>query len=155
MEQKMEKKDITEQTLNQLLVKHFKNIMEIEEKYLISPEFKDISVNDMHVIEAIGVEEPKMMSTVAKLMAVTTGTLTKSVDGLFDKGYVTGERGEKDKRVVFVSLTEKGKKAYYHHQTFHRDMIARIKDGVSEQEIEVVIRVLARMNDYFEKIYEM
>ena len=34
-------------------------------------------------------------------------------------------------------------------------MIARIKDGVSEQEIEVVIRVLARMNDYFEKIYEM
>ena len=49
----MEKKDITEQTLNQLLVKHFKNIMEIEEKYLISPEFKDISVNDMHVIEAI------------------------------------------------------------------------------------------------------
>ena len=26
----MEKKDITEQTLNQLLVKHFKNIMEID-----------------------------------------------------------------------------------------------------------------------------
>lgn len=143
----------TDRTLNELLVKLFKNIMEIEEKYLITPEFRDISVNDMHVIEAIGLKEPKSMSTVAKLMSVTTGTLTKSMDGLAEKAYVKRERGVKDKRVVFVSLTEKGRKAFFHHETFHRDMIAKIKGGLKESEVTVLIYSLAKLNDYFKEIY--
>lgn len=142
-----------DEVLNELLVKLFKNIMEIEEKWLITPEFKDISVNDMHVVEAIGLKEPKSMSTVAKLMSVTTGTLTKSMDGLSDKGYVIRERGKKDKRVVFVSLTEKGRKAYRHHEKFHRNMIAHIKGEINEQETTVLIYTLAKLNDYFNEIY--
>ncbi len=143
-----------DRVLNELLVKLFKSIMEIEEKYLITSEFKDISVNDMHIMEAIGKEEPKSMSTVAKLMSVTTGTLTKSMDGLSDKGYVSRERGKKDKRIVFVSLTEKGRRAYSHHETFHRNMIAQTKDGLNEQEATVLIYALAKLNDYFNRIYD-
>ncbi len=149
----MREKPGMDQTLNELLVKLFKNIMEIEEKCLITPEFKNISVNDMHIIEAIGLTEPKSMSTVAKLMSVTTGTLTKSMDGLSDKGYVSRERGKKDKRIVLVTLTEKGKKAYFHHEKFHRNMIAQIKGGISEQETTVLIYALAKLNDYFNSIY--
>ncbi len=140
--------------LNELLVKLFKSIMEIEEKYLITPEFRDISVNDMHIIEAIGLLEPKSMSAVARLMSVTTGTLTRSMDGLSDKGYVNRERGKKDKRIVYVSLTDKGKRAYVHHESFHRDMIAKIKDGLNEQETTVLIYALAKLNDYFNRIHE-
>lgn len=66
-----------EETLNDLLVKLFKDILEIEAKSLITEEFKDISYNDMHIIEAVGIDEPRNMKTVAKLMSVTTGTLTK------------------------------------------------------------------------------
>ena len=144
-----------DEVLNELLVKLFKNIMEIEEKWLITHEFKDISVNDMHVVEAIGIKEPKSMSTVAKLMSVTTGTLTKSMDGLSDKGYVSRERGKKDKRVVFVSLTEKGRRAYRHHEKFHRNMIDNIKVGISDHETTVLIYALAKLNDYFNEIYRL
>ncbi len=144
-----------DEVLNELLVKLFKNIMEIEEKWLITPEFKDISVNDMHVVEAIGIKEPKSMSTVAKLMSVTTGTLTKSMDGLSDKGYVSRERGKKDKRVVFVSLTEKGRRAYRHHEKFHRNMIDNIKVGINDHETTVLIYALAKLNDYFNEIYRL
>ena len=45
-----EKRPGTDEVINELLVKLFKNIMEIEERCLITPEFKDISVNDMHII---------------------------------------------------------------------------------------------------------
>ena len=96
-----------DETLNELLVKLFKDIMEIEGKSLLTDEFKDLTYNDFHVIEAIGMSEPKSMSTVAKLMNVTTGTLTKAMDGLTDKGYVVRERSKQDKRVVWVCLTEK------------------------------------------------
>ena len=142
-----------EETLNELLVKLFKDILEIEAKSLITEEFKDITYNDMHIIEAVGVDEPRNMKTVAKLMSVTTGTLTKAMDALCDKGYVVRERSTKDKRVIKLRLTDKGKSAYYHHEQFHRQMIKNIASEMREQETEILIYALAKLVDYFHLNY--
>lgn len=142
-----------EETLNELLVKLFKDILEIEAKSLITEEFKDITYNDMHIIEAVGIDEPRNMKTVAKLMSVTTGTLTKAMDALCEKGYVVRERSTKDKRVIKLRLTDRGKSAYYHHEQFHRQMIKNIASEMSEQETEVLIYALAKMVDYFHLNY--
>ena len=77
----MERYDV----FHDILVNLFQEIMDIEEKALITAEFKNISVNDMHIIEAIGTGEPKNMSTVAKLMSVTVGTLTIAINNLVKK----------------------------------------------------------------------
>ena len=142
-----------EETLNELLVKLFKDILEIESKCLITVEFKDISYNDMHIIEAVGVEEPRNMKTVAKLMSVTTGTLTKAIDALCHKKYVIRERSDEDKRVIKLKLTSKGKAAYYHHEQFHRQMIKNIASEMTEQETEILIYALAKLVDYFHLNY--
>ena len=142
-----------EETLNELLVKLFKDILEIEAKSLITEEFKDITYNDMHIIEAVGVDEPRNMKTVAKLMSVTTGTLTKAMDALCDKGYVVRERSTKDKGVIKLRLTDKGKSAYYHHEQFHRQMIKNIASEMTEQETEILIYALAKLVDYFHLNY--
>ena len=139
----------TDETLNELLVRLFKDIMEIEARCLVNEEFKDISYNDFHIIEAIGLKEPKSMTAVAKLMDVTTGTLTKAMDGLTEKGYAVRERSKQDKRVVWVYLTDKGKAAYAHHEEFHRKMIANIKGQLNEQETPILIYTLAKLVDYF------
>ena len=142
-----------DETLNELLVKLFKDIMEIEGHCLVNSQFHDISYNDFHIIEAIGLQEPKSMSTVAKLMDITTGTLTKAMDGLTEKGYVIRERSKQDKRVMWVYLTEKGKAAYAHHEEFHRKMIANVKGQLTEQEMPILIYSLAKLVDYFREEY--
>lgn len=142
-----------DETLNELLVRIFKDIMEIEGRCLVQDEFSDMTYNDFHVIEAIGMQEPKSMKTVANLMKVTTGTLTKAMDGLTDKGYVIRERSKQDKRVVWVYLTEKGKAAYKHHEEFHRDMIKKAKGQLSEQETTILVYALAKLIDYFQMQY--
>ena len=143
----------TDETLNELLIRLFKDIMEIEARCLVNEEFKDISYNDFHIIEAIGLKEPKSMTAVAKLMDVTTGTLTKAMDGLTEKGYAVRERSRQDKRVVWVYLTDKGKAAYAHHEEFHRKMIANIKEQLNEQETPILIYTLAKLVDYFQEEY--
>ena len=102
--------------LNDVLVNLFRDIMELEEQAIITQEYQDITNNDMHVIEAIGVGEPKNMSTIAKLLSVTVGTLTIAMNSLVKKGYVIRERGKEDRRVVYISLSEKGLRAYRHHE---------------------------------------
>lgn len=149
----------TEQTLNRLLVQFFKYIMELEERKLITDEFKDITYNDMHIIEAIGIdaiglETPRKMSEIAKTMSVTTGTLTKAVDSLEKKGYVRRQRSKEDKRVVYILLTERGVLAYRHHEKFHQDMIAFILEHVSEEESRVLQRALERLMGYFRQKYD-
>ena len=135
-------------TLHDLLVKLFNEIMNIEEKAIITEEFKDISNNDMHIIEAIGLDEPRSMSSVAKDLSVTVGTLTIAINNLVKKAYVKRVRSEKDRRVVLISLTEKGVKAY-HHAEFHDEMIKATLNGLDEEQTKVLVKALTNLSAFF------
>ena len=141
--------DNTFDMLHEILVKLFQDIMDIERKAIITKEFQDISNNDMHIIEAIGIDESKNMSMVAKMVSVTVGTLTIAINSLVKKGYVNRMRGEQDRRVVYISLTEKGKIAYRHHEEFHRQMIDAIINGLSEDETKILVKALSNLNKFF------
>ncbi len=136
-------------TFHDILVRLFNDIMAIEEKAIITEEFQNISNNDMHIIEAIGVKEPKNMSAVAKILSVTVGTLTIAINSLVKKGYVSRVRSEEDRRVVLLSLTEKGEKAYRHHEKFHHEMIEATLAGMSEEETKVLVNALTNLRDFF------
>ena len=101
--------------------------------------------------EAIGIDEPRNMSFVAKKLSVTVGTLTIAVNNLVKKGYVNRTRSEKDRRVVLISLTEKGRRAYEHHRLFHDKMIKATIANMSEQEEEVLAQALTNLIGFFEQ----
>lgn len=136
-------------TLNEVLVNLFRDILDIEQKAIITEEFQDITSNDMHVIEAIGVGEPKNMSSIARTLSVTVGTLTIAMNSLVKKGYVFRERGKEDRRVVYISLTERGKAAYEHHAGFHRAMIDSVSKELTPEELEMLVETLTKLNTWF------
>ena len=136
-------------TINDILVNLINEIWRLEEKAIITEEFKDISNNDMHVIEAIGLGEGNNMSTIAKKLNVTVGTLTTAMNSLVNKKYVSRERSEKDRRVVFVKLTEKGEAAYRHHENYHKQMTQAILDKLTEDEIPVLVKTLDGLSGFF------
>ena len=135
--------------LNEILVRLFRDIMNIEEKAIITQEFKDLTNNDMHVIEAIGMNEPKNMTSIARELSVTVGTLTIAMNSLVKKGYVVRERGKEDRRVVYISLSEKGRKAFEHHAEFHKEMIQGIRDELNPEEIKVLVQALTKLDRWF------
>lgn len=138
-------------TLNEVLVRLFRDIMDLEQKAIITPEFKDITNNDMHVIDAIGIRKPKNMTSIARELSVTVGTLTIAMNSLVKKGYVVRTRGLEDRRVVYISLSEKGKRAYEHHARFHREMIESVAGELTREEMEVLVRALSKLNKWFRK----
>ena len=135
--------------LNELLVNLFHNVMDAEAKAVITDEFKDITNNDMHILEAIGIEEPKSMSRIAGELHVTVGTLTTNMNSLEKKGYLERNRSTQDKRVVLVTLTEKGRKAFFHHRDFHRKMIHTIIRDLDEEEMKTLIKCLGKLDTFF------
>ena len=123
--------------------------MDVEEKAIITQEFQDITNNDMHVIEAIGMGTPKNMSSIAKELSVTVGTLTIAMNSLVKKGYVSRVRSAQDKRVVLLSLTDKGLSAYEKHAAFHQKMVSAVMEGLDGQEMEVLAHALEKLRGYF------
>lgn len=138
--------------LNELLVNLFKDINDLEERAIQTGEYKTVTTNDMHVIEAIGIGSAKNMSSVAKILDVTMGTLTISVNSLVKKGFVQRVRSEEDRRVVLVSLTDSGKKAYEHHRLFHERMILSATEKLTEDEKKVLEKVLTKLNKFLKEI---
>jgi len=137
-------------SLNEMLVNLFNHVMDMEGDAVITEQFRDITNNDMHIIEAIGIDTPRNMSVIAQKLHVTVSTLTINMNGLEKKGYICRERSQKDKRLVYVTLTDKGKKAFYHHRDFHKKMIKAIVKDLSEQEMEILYHCLENLNSFFE-----
>lgn len=135
--------------INDILVHLFNEIWELEEDAIITDEYKDISNNDMHIIEAIGLGSDSTMSVVAKKLGITAGSLTTSVNSLVNKKYVVRERSESDRRVVYIRLTEKGRRAYRHHEDFHMQMTDAVIQSLDENEIPVLLKTLEGLSKFF------
>ena len=52
--------------LNKALVYAFNRIMDIENRCLNVDKFSDLTSNDMHIIDVIGMEEPKICQPLLK-----------------------------------------------------------------------------------------
>ena len=89
------------------------------------------------------------MSSIARKLNITVGSLTTAMNSLVNKAYVERRRSEKDRRVVYVRLTEKGVKAYHHHEDYHRQMTQAIISKLSEDEIPVLVKTLEGLEEFF------
>ena len=139
--------------VNTLLVDTFNNILTIEQNDLKKEKIFDVSVAEVHTIEAIGMYQTKSMSEVAKNLQITVGTLTVAINNLVKKGYVERFRCQSDKRVVLIKLTKKGKLLYRVHEQFHKNVVKATISGLTKQEREVLCQTLIKLNIYLQKYF--
>ena len=139
------------ETVSDYLVSVFNDILTIEESELKKSQFNDLSITEMHTIEAIGMYKKKTSSEVAKELSITVGTLTVAINNLVKKGYVERLRSEDDRRVVKLGLTKKGKLLFRVHQHFHREMVKNILKGMEQEEEQALLRALKNLHDFLQE----
>lgn len=142
--------DDTRHTLNELLVDLFNYILLIEEKNL-QDQGVNLSMTEVHILEAIQKSESNMMSAIAKRLMVTQGTLTVSTSKLVKKGYVERVKDEKDKRIVRLTLTEKAESIIHIHDQFHEEMIEKLLNELELDKEEELIRSLKNLMKFFKE----
>jgi DNA-binding MarR family transcriptional regulator len=138
--------------INDLLVEIFHHILSIEGARLRELGV-NLSMNEVHVLEAIQKTEEPTMSNIANRLRVTVGTLTTSINRLVQKGYVERKREKDDKRKVLVSLTTSAYKVLQKHDEFHEDMISSVIKDMKIGEDDILIRSLRNISLYFKEKY--
>lgn len=140
------------QQVNEYLTSIFNNVLVVEESSLRSSRFNDVSIKEMHTIGVIGANPNATPSLVAKELMVTLGTVTTSLNNLERKGYIERTRSKVDRRVVYLSLTQKGRLLYRLHTRFHRRMVERITDGLSSEELLIMENGLKSLYRFLEEL---
>jgi len=141
--------------INNFLVKLFNNILKIEENALKKGEFRDLSVREAHILEAIGQgsETNKLMPTnIARTLSITPGTLTVAMKALERKGYLDRNKSLADGRVVEVKLTPKGVSANIWHAKFHASLVDAVVANLSGVELEAFTDGLKKITTYFDSV---
>lgn len=134
--------------INQYIVKVFNEILDIEETALRVSQFSDLSIKEMHTIEAIGLHEELTSTEVANRLNITVGTLTVAVNNLVKKGYVERIKRDNDRRFVRLGLTKKGKLLFRLHAKFHKEMVVETLRGMDKQEVAALTRGLENLHHY-------
>jgi len=141
-----------EERLNDFFVHIFNKILAWEEQALSRVGSRDLSVKELHVLEAVAeltARDSNTMTSVAEQLSVRVSTLTTAVNTLVRKGYLVREGLPGDRRVIRVLLTEKGEEANRLHSQFHTHMIQSAASQLTEMELEVLLLSLSKLDQFF------
>lgn len=141
-----------EKQLNDFFVHIFNKITIWENQALSSTKTKDLSLKELHVLEAVAEQSlsgQNTMAAVADSLSIRASTLTTSVNTLVRKGYLSRVHDEEDRRLIHIALTEKGEEANRLHSEFHTQMIQSAVRCLNEEERNVLLQSLTGLGHFF------
>ena len=143
--------------LNDFFVHVFNKILVWEEQALNRSGAHDITVKELHVLEAahdLARQGKNTMTAIADALSIRVSSLTTAVNTLVRKGYL--ERGSEpgDRRIIRVRLTPKGEEANRLHSQFHRKMIDGIGQNLGDMELEILTASLRQLDQFFNEMIQ-
>ncbi len=126
----------------ELIVDLVNTTLDIQDLYLRESEYSQLSMSEMHVIEAVSKEEVPSMTAVANHLNITLGTLTTAVKKIIEKGFLVKERSTEDKRIFYLRLTKEGEKALEVHNQFHKELAYYIKSHIPQERMDWVYETI-------------
>lgn len=139
-----------EQKINHFLVNVFNDVLRLEEENLARGPYKNLSVSEMHVLEAVRAGgEAETMSELAARLRVTASTLTVAVKTLEQKGFLARRRASEDRRKVTVALAGPAHKALARHEAFHQRLIDQVSERLSQQQMDDLADTLSALHGFF------
>ena len=143
------------QVINDLFVGLFNDILLLEERHLKKMGLHDLSLSEIHILEAIAQKENPAMGDVAQKVSLTNGTVTTAVKKLEEKGYAKRQRDLHDRRIIRARLSDEGWLAQKKHQTFHQRLVEQLCVDTDVLEDAALIDSLKKLLRFFKGLKEM
>lgn len=157
--------DVFQARLNEILIDVFWNILKVQEDFVKRVCNEDISMSEMHLIEAVGdcnLQAAKRhgdcncpggttISELAEALNITLPSVTNGIKRLTNKRCVEKVRCANDGRMVYVRLTPLGQEIYDRHHKFHQKMVESMAAELSEVEKNALIKGIEGLNAFFKQ----
>ncbi|AFM40633.1 transcriptional regulator [Desulfosporosinus acidiphilus SJ4] len=123
------------------------------QEYLIPPSGV-LSVHQIFFLRFLERRQICTPSEISQEFGITLGAVTGFVDRLYKLGLIARTRSEEDRRLVLVSLTEKGKSLLEELSRQRADKTKRLLSALGENESKQLNQALERLQTVLTKLYE-
>lgn len=136
------------QEISDALYNTYYGINRIEEEELKKSRFKDLTVKEMHAIDAITMYEHLTTSEVAEKMHVTRATATATIDRLVRKKYAIRIRDDHDRRIVRLGLTKKGRLLCRSYHAYHNMMVKSFLQNMDDNDLQAIYHAFKNLEQF-------
>lgn len=109
-------------------------------------DYRGMSLQALKAVRIIGKKESCIMREVAQGLGLAVNSTTTIVDKLVAMELVVRIRSDKDRRVVRVALTEKGKEVYRADRVVHMEFTRTMLDTLEQDEQETFIALMKKIS---------
>ena len=139
--------------LNDYFLHSVLHLLSLEEQCLRKICAKDLSIRELHVLEAVSSLRESgrnTMAEIARYLHLSPASLTTAVNVLVKKNYVSRRYSPTDRRVIYVDLSETGEEANRKYLDFIRDLIGEVSRGMDEESADSMISSILSLSEYLE-----
>ena len=126
---------VTMYTLAEIIERLSQSMQDHEASVIGKSEFADLSVTQIHYLDAISHLETPTMSALAMVLGVTKPTATVALERLEKHGFIVKVASPEDRRVSYIQLTAKGLKIADLHDRIHQGYAKHFELALPKQEL--------------------
>lgn len=100
-----------------------------------------------HILSLLAEYDNMRMGEISQMMAISRPNLTPLVDKLVALGYVQRTADDKDRRVTYISITEKGEQALVDERGLILESVSHFTDRLSDADCAKLSEALEMLNE--------
>ncbi|QAY67052.1 MarR family winged helix-turn-helix transcriptional regulator [Paenibacillus protaetiae] len=105
----------------------------------------NLSLPQFKILYSLQTKGPQNVSQLAEALGITSAAITGATDKLLAEGLVLRERGEADRRVVFVTLTDAGKAILEEVKKDQQIVLDKVFHMLPQEDIQHLKRIYGQM----------
>ena len=113
----------------------------------------DITSEQFGIIFILHYKDGLYQSQIAKLLKKDRPNITRMVNILAKKGYITKNKDEKNKKIVKLFITEKGKITAEKMEPLRLEFYKNMTDGLEDKDIDTLQSLLEKIRNNMTKHY--
>lgn len=99
-----------------------------------------VSLVHLHVLMFLDTDGPQPMGVIAEALDVSQASVTGFIDRMVQRDLVVRQRGDADRRVVRVGLTETGRRMIQNMATERRERMLEMLDTIDDADLAALLR---------------
>jgi DNA-binding MarR family transcriptional regulator len=118
----------------------------VDAKVLAETAGKEFTLSQLKLLRLVSLMEDHSIGDVAAFLGVSNAAASKAVDRLVQRMYLRRAEGERDRRVIHLSLTEAGRRVLHAFDAARAKQIEALFGGLSDEELRQSSDLLQKLS---------
>jgi DNA-binding MarR family transcriptional regulator len=140
---------MTEQNRPQLIREIFSTLEQTKRamfaQFYQHTDKEELTPSHIHLLFLVERSQPIQLKELACRMYITPGAVTQTIENLCREDYLTRSQDERDRRTIYVSLTDKGKEKVSALKKYQQDHFTQIVSTINDDELAIYLQVQQKM----------